>query len=136
MNPAQLAQRIAALDWNLPGLTLQHLLAVTAAVETLKDMPVENETNVIPMLPTVLPVLRPEALRGCEYVPARRVTLTRLDGTPFADALCSRADRWEWVQEVVTEELRCYPEQVGCMESADGEGDLVTVDGLPVFRIG
>jgi hypothetical protein len=48
MTPRQLAQRIAALDWSM--LPLQHLLAVTAAVETLCALP-STETNVVPFLP-------------------------------------------------------------------------------------
>lgn len=120
MSPSDLAQRIARMDWS--GVSLQHLLAVTAACETLKAChTLEKETpmpesNVVP-------------LRNCGYVPARRVYLTLLDGTPFADALCSREERWDWIVATVTEELRCYPEQVGC------DDDTVTVDGMPCYLI-
>lgn len=188
MTPAQLAQRIAALDWS--GVSLSHLLAVTAACETLKrmddairnrheatqremvvplrarhpgsdsrgvdladDRNAEARTGRSPadaidqgrereahcdreihaMTATVLrfPILPASAVRDCHYTPARRVALTLLDGTPFADALCQRAPgaAWDWIVATVTEELRCYPEQVGC------EDDTVTVDGMPCYLI-
>ena len=128
MTPAQLAQRIAALDWS--ALPLQHQLAVTAAVLTLENhaMP---DSNVLPFRALFPPPLTAAQLRGCEYVPARRVMLTRLDGTPFADALVGRAGgaAWDWVVETVANELGCCPEDI------HADDDTVTVDGIPCFII-
>ena len=43
-------------------------------------------------------------------------------------------DAWEWMQETVAAELECRPEQVGAIETDDG--DVLTVDGVPVYKIG
>lgn len=66
----------------------------------------------------------------------RTVTLNRLDGQRFASAgflggLAS--DPWTWIAETVAHELSVEPEDVGCLETDDG--DMVTVFGLPVYQI-
>lgn len=66
----------------------------------------------------------------------RTVTLNRLDGQRFASAgflggLAS--DPWTWIARTVADELECEPEDVGCIETDDG--DMVTVFGLPVYQI-
>lgn len=129
MTPADLAQRIAALDWSM--LPIKQLLAVTAACETLTTMEAPPVSNVI-AFPTYSADAERVLLRGCSYVPDRRVCLTLLDGTPFADALCGRQSgaAWGWIVATVVEELRCYPEQVALLDD-----DTVTVDGMPCYLI-
>jgi hypothetical protein len=63
-------------------------------------------------------------------------TISHLDGRPFASAGFAgpMPPVWEWVQETVAHELECSPEQVGIMECED-RGDVVTVDGLPVYLL-
>jgi hypothetical protein len=147
---AALADRIAALDWS--ATSLQHQLAVTAAVETLRKQgapsaerffsrpstegaqpQLKSGTTADDLLCAVLPfsALRdrsPELLRGAAYVPDKRVTLRRLDGSTAATALLARADRWDWIVETTCELLSCSPDAV------DMDDDTVTVDGLPVFN--
>lgn len=60
------------------------------------------------------------------------VTLTRLDGTPFASQGFlpgAPGAAWAWVVEVVAAELECAEEEV-----AAGD-DTVTVDGLPCYMV-
>jgi hypothetical protein len=45
MTPAELARRIAAMDWS--ACSLQHQLAVTCAVSTLEGLE-RRESNVLP----------------------------------------------------------------------------------------
>jgi hypothetical protein len=69
----------------------------------------------------------------------RHVTLLTLDGRQFATAgflpgLASAP--WAWICETVVAECGCDEEDVGCQEAGEeGGGDLVTVDGLPVYRV-
>ncbi len=126
MSPADLAQRIAALDWS--GVSLQHQLAVTAAVETLRKT-----------LPTAPPepcnvVVLPVRQRTCW------TTICHLDGRTWSTSShFGPGGAWSWIVESVAHEHSVSENQVGCIES-DAEGpydgdDLVTIDGLPVYRI-
>lgn len=72
----------------------------------------------------------------------RTVRLLHLDGRPFASAGFPVAVRdpgapWAWIAETVAHEQRCDEDQVGCIEPDNDElaGDLVTVDGFPVYRV-
>lgn len=38
--------------------------------------------------------------------------------------------RWSWVQEVVAGEYECEPDEVGCIETENG--DKITVRNVPV----
>lgn len=131
MTPAALADRIAALDWS--GVSLQHRLAVTAACETLRKQEASATPSTYGASASLTNVVAlrgpsPELLRGAEYVPGKRVTLTNLvDGTPVASALLARAERWAWIVETTCSLLSCSPEDVAMAD------DIVTVDGLPVF---
>jgi hypothetical protein len=141
LSNSTLADRIAALDWS--GVSLQHQLAVTAAVETLRKqergaLPMESAersfsdwittSKSVPTASNVTPLRAPSAelLRGAEYN-ERRVTLRRLDGSTVAGALCSRSERWNWIVETTCDLCDCDPSAVGM------DDDTVTVDGLPVF---
>lgn len=122
MNPADLAQRIAALDWS--ATSLQHQLAVTAAVETLKGFE-PMQSNVI-----ALPVQK----RTCW------TTLHQLDGREWATSShFGPGGAWAWIVESVAHEHSVSEDQVGCAESGEDQpydcDDLVTIDGLPVYRI-
>lgn len=124
MTPADLAQRIAALDWS--GMSLQHQLAVTAAVETLKTLesPVQTASNVI-----ALPV-RPRT---------RWTTLFQLDGRQWASSThFAPGGAWGWVVETVAHEHDVSEDQVSSLEGSEDQydgDDLVTVDGIPVYRL-
>jgi hypothetical protein len=61
--------------------------------------------------------------------------LCRLDGKVIAEASVSfiSGDRWAWIVETVARETECREDQVGCVET--DEGDVVTVDGIPVYRL-
>lgn len=123
MSPAELAQRLAALDWT--ATTLQHQLAVGAAVETLKSIthgvdPMPHATNVI-----ALPV-RP---RTCW------TTLCHLDGREWArSSHFGPGGAWNWIVESVAHEHGVSEDQIGGQEGEDGE-DFVTVDGLRLYQI-
>jgi hypothetical protein len=66
-----------------------------------------------------------------------RVYLDHLDGRRWASTGFLRGTgptaAWEWIATTVAAELDCSEEEVGCMECTEGN-DLVTVDGLPVYR--
>lgn len=70
---------------------------------------------------------------------ARTVTvrLRHLDGRPWASAgflpPYQPGAQWDWIRETVAHECECDPNQVECIESDDG--DLITVDGMPVYRV-
>lgn len=128
MNPADLAQRIAALDWS--GTSLQHQLAVTAAVETLRRAATPPAAVPEPCNVLVLPVRQ----RTCW------TTICHLDGRPWSTSShFGPGGAWNWIVESVAQEHSCGEDAVGCIES-DAEGpydgdDLVTIDGLPVYRV-
>ena len=42
-------------------------------------------------------------------------------------------DIWDWMQSVVSAEHECSVDDVGLLETDDG--DIVTIDGLPAYRI-
>ena len=63
-------------------------------------------------------------------------TIRTLDGRPFASAGFTdnrNGDVWAWMQETVAHECGVAPNQVGLDETDDG--DVLTVDGVPVYRI-
>lgn len=125
MIPAELAKRIAALDWS--GASLQHQLAVVAACETLTNL--ESHMHAPPS--NVVPL----------RAPVRWTRILQLDGREWASthSLAGPGAAWGWIVETVAAEHGCAEEQVGCAESEpdglyDGD-DLVTIDGLPAYRI-
>ena len=116
MSPAELARRIAALDWS--ATSLQHQLAVSAACATLKGFE-PMQTNVVQ-----LPV-RP---RTCW------TTLCHLDGREWArSSHFGPGGAWNWILDAVQEEHGVNEDQIGCIETDDG--DVVTIDGEPIYRI-
>lgn len=65
----------------------------------------------------------------------RTVRILTLDGRPWASAgFTAPGDAWGWIASEVARECECDPEDVHCEESEDG--DLVTVSGRPVYKIG
>jgi hypothetical protein len=119
VKPSELAQRIAAMDWS--GCDLQHQLAVVAACETLNglDAPASLPNNVVMLRPT-----------------HRTVRLVTLDGRELASAdFCGPESAWSWIADTAAREVGCAPDDVHCLEDPGNGGDLVTVDGLPVYRI-
>jgi hypothetical protein len=80
-----------------------------------------------------------EAVALPARAPARCVTvrLFHLDGRPWASAgflpPYQPGAKWDWIRETVAHECECDPDQVGCIESDDG--DMITVDGLPVYLV-
>jgi hypothetical protein len=66
----------------------------------------------------------------------RTVTLLTLDGRPAFHAGFLPGDPgapWAWMQETVAHEWGVEEDAVGAVES--DEGDFVTVDGMPVYRV-
>jgi hypothetical protein len=66
----------------------------------------------------------------------RHVTLLTLAGAHFASAGFLPGDPgalWAWMQETVAHEWGVEEDAVGALES--DEGDLITVDGMPVYRV-
>ena len=68
-------------------------------------------------------------------------TLHQLDGRPWATSShFGPGGAWEWIVETVAHEHGVNEDQVGCAESGEDQpydcDDLVTIDGLPVYRIG
>jgi hypothetical protein len=120
MNLKDLASRIAALDWS--GTSLQHQLGVAAAVETIMGFGGAAPSNVV-----ALPV-RP---RTCW------TTLCHLDGREWArSSHFGPEGAWGWIVDTVTHEHGCNSDDIHCAESDEYDGDdLVTVDGLPMYRI-
>lgn len=130
MTNAELARRLSALDWS--NTSLQHQLAISAAVDTLSGTPLpahhcgaaRHVDNVIDLTEVFQ---RERTQRG------RTVALTRLDGTPFTSRAFTPgpADApWAWIAETVSKELGVAPEAVGCVDP-----NWVTVDGLPVYCV-
>jgi hypothetical protein len=65
----------------------------------------------------------------------RWIRLLHLDGREWCSAgFTGPGSAWDWIAETVAHELSCSEEAVGCLESEE-DGDLVTVDGLPCYRI-
>lgn len=141
MSPADLAQRIAALDWSTTSL--QHQLAVSAALEALKGFE--------PM--TTLEAVQGVAIRqngetidaaNVYVLPVRQrtcwTTLHHLDGREWATSShFGPGGAWSWILESVAHEHSVSEDQIGCAESGEDQpydcDDLVTIDGLPVYRI-
>jgi hypothetical protein len=112
MTPRELASRIAALDWS--GTSLQHQLAVTAAVETIRAIE-----------PPRLAVVSSSI---------RTVRLLHMDGRQWCTAgFIGPESAWSWIVETVAHELSCNEDDVHCAES--DEGDVVTVNGEPCYRV-
>lgn len=65
------------------------------------------------------------------------VRLLHLDGSPWCSAGFLPGDppgsHWAWIVETVAREWSVDEDQVGTLETDDG--DVVTVDGLPVCRV-
>jgi hypothetical protein len=69
----------------------------------------------------------------------RTVQILQLDGRPWASAGFTGglpSDAWAWVAETVAHEQGCDEEAVSVQESEDGSGDVITVEGVPVYRLG
>jgi hypothetical protein len=65
------------------------------------------------------------------------VTLLTLEGAPFASAGFLPGDPgapWAWIQSLVASEWGVEEDAVGTLESEE-DGDLITVDGLPMYRV-
>lgn len=166
MSPADLALRIAALDWS--ETSLQHQLAVTAAVETLKSLTGKAEPMTLLEAISGIAFRKINADGSCETVDAAEVlsgvainqiyqasrnvvalpvrprtcwtTLCQLDGRPWATSSHFGPEgAWGWIVESVMHEHGVSEDQVGCAESGEDQpydcDDLVTIDGLPVYRI-
>lgn len=158
MSPAELAHRIAALDWS--ATSLQHQLAMSCAVEALRGADAPTATAGPPSVPpgTPDPLTAAELAIGAAYrldgkavevsnvvaLPVRPrtcwTTLHQLDGRAWATSSHFGAGgAWAWIVETVATEWSVEEDAVHCTES-DSEGiydgdDLVTIDGLPVYRI-
>jgi hypothetical protein len=151
MQLAELAQRLAALD--LTGASLQHRLAVSAAVETLKALAEPDPRKLAKnsaygrMAPSDAP--RWDACKPAEFknvvalpVPPRTrwTRLYDLKGNLCASSCHFGAEgAWGWVLETVAHECGVSEDQISSLESDETQpydcDDLVTVDGLPVYRL-
>lgn len=66
----------------------------------------------------------------------RTIALLHLDGRLWTSAGFSGglpSDGWAWIANAVATEHSVDPDDVGCEETEDG--DVVTVDGVPVYRL-
>lgn len=130
MSPVELAKRLSDLDWS--ATSLQHQLAVTAAILTLSQ---DNQMQALPVHENVV-ALVPKGTTPT----MRHVTLLHLDGRQWATAGflpgCAGAP-WAWIQEIVAHEHECSEDDVGCAEpdEDEGGGDFVTVRGEPYYRV-
>ncbi|MGX9443901.1 hypothetical protein ACWX0K_15165 [Nitrobacteraceae bacterium UC4446_H13] len=65
------------------------------------------------------------------------VRLYHLDGRPWASAgflpPFQPGAKWAWIRETVARECGVNEDQVGCIESDDG--DVITVDGMPCYSV-
>lgn len=117
MTPTEIAEHLSRLDWSATSST--HQLAVSAAAESLRE-----PTNIVR-----LPV-RP---RTCW------TTLCHLDGRRWASSSGFGPEgAWSWIVDTVAHEHGVTDDQIGGLEDLDGiydHDDLVTVDGLPVYRV-
>ncbi len=132
MTPADVAQRIAALDWS--GVPVEHQLAVSAALETLKGLEPMQPDPIVTFAPEVSNVITlPVKPRTCW------TTLCHLDGREWARAShFGPQGAWSWIVEAVAAEHGVAEDSVGNLEGTENQydgDDLVTVDGLPVYRI-
>lgn len=153
MQSTDLAQRLAALDWS--ATSLEHQLAVSAAVETLggAPMPVPYPHQVgspyfdgaeafechqtFPLPASVMQCLHPTASNVVALPVAPRTRWTRLydlKGNLWASSCHFGAEgAWGWVLETVAAEHGVSEDQISSLEGLDD--DLVTIDGLPVYRL-
>lgn len=140
MSPADLAQRLAALDWS--ATSLQHQLAVSAACATLKGFEpmttMLRDSELLRSNPRFL-VPDTDAPSNVTVLPVQKrtcwTTLCHLDGREWArSSHFGPGGAWNWVLETVAHEHSVSEDQIGGIEGDDG-CDLVTVDGLPVYRI-
>jgi hypothetical protein len=165
MNPADLANRIAALDWS--ATSLEHQLAVGAAVASLKgfepmtafeaasgvavrktyaDGTSEALSAIALFGATVSPADLAQRINAHNVVqlPVRKrtcwTTLHQLDGRAWSTSShFGPRGAWNWILEAVALEHNVSEDQIGCIESDETQpyncDDLVTIDGLPVYRI-
>jgi len=130
MNPSELATALKRLDWS--ATSLQHQLAVSCAVETLK--------GTAPMTPTQAELDRAFPSNVTPFPTRTRwTTLHQLDGRPWAtSAHFGPEGAWGWIVETVAHEWSVSEDAVGSLEGVedvyDGD-DLVTIDGLPAYRL-
>lgn len=118
MTPADIAQRLTALDWS--NTSLQHQLAVGAAIETLRA-----PSNVV-----TLPVKPRTCWTSLHHLDGRRWTSSSGFGPGQA---------WQWIVETVAAEHGVSEDQITGAESDETQpfdcDDLVCIDGVPVYRI-
>ena len=64
--------------------------------------------------------------------------MTRLrkisDDTHIGTIHVGDSDRWRSIQEIITDEFRCWPDDVDSKELDDGQ-EVITVCGEPVARL-
>lgn len=116
MTPTELADRLAAMDWS--GTSLQHQLAVTCAVATLRKLEPPKPTAQILTLPT-----------------SHTIRLLSLEGTEFARrSFRDIRKAWAWVSETVATGWHVPASAVNCAAGWGG-ADVVTLDGLPICQV-
>lgn len=116
MTPQDIANRLKALDWS--GVPVEHQLAASAAAQALAP------SNVIPL---------PVKPRTCWTV------IAQLDGRRWATGSHFGPEgAWGWIVDTVAHEHGCSEDQIGNLEGDEDQydgDDLVTIDGLPAYRI-
>lgn len=143
MTPTDIAQRLAALDWS--ATSAQHQLAVSAAVETLREVPVAavDALKAHKLAMRGAPSLCAPVDSNIVALPvkprARWTTLFHLDGRQWATSTdFGPTGAWAWVVETVAAEHDVSEDQVSSLEGDESQydgDDLVTVDGVPVYRL-
>lgn len=136
MTHAEIAAALNRLDWS--ATSAQHQLAVSAAVETLKPLYAKAVERIgakdAAELMAAFPVIPfPVKPRTCWTV------LCHLDGGRWCcGSHFDPQTAWQWIVEQVAKQHDCVEGAIDCVASDDPlyEGDdLVTIDGLPVYRI-
>lgn len=126
MTPSELLRRLRALDWS--ATPLQHRLAASAAaleLETTMQPPIPANSNLVSL------AARGRPKRTCWTSLCNLETGARV----FTSSHFSPGGAWGWICEVVSAELGCDEDAVGCAEDPEGGDDLVTVSGEAVYSI-
>jgi hypothetical protein len=152
MNPAEAAAKLAALNWS--GVPTEHQIAVSAALETLKEIAMPSAPRYEQMVGRIkrepkgvamvldfetAPIARHNVV-ALPLAPRTRWTrLYNLDGSLWLSSCHFGPEgAWGWVLESVAHEHGVDEDQIASLEGDDSQydgDDLVTIDGVPAYRL-
>jgi hypothetical protein len=143
MKPAEAAKMLADLNWS--GVPTTHQVAVSAALETLKSLtePDPRKLAKNTAYGNSNERFRPAEFKNVVALPvAPRTRWTRLynlDGSLWLSSCHFGPEgAWGWVLESVAHEHGVDEDQISSLEGDDSQydgDDLVTVDGVPAYRL-